>query len=130
MGDKACTIRTRKFLVNKLLGRKQFVSILLSPTPECRARFSLSVHRPGAHSRSVCRTAPGAFAAGKAGESGGRRGIAHTGSWLRAGDLAQAQGRTAPGVAGGHGSPSEQSRGRGEAWCGRQEDIRTCILGE
>ena len=28
MGDKACTIRTRKFLVNKLLGRKQFVSPL------------------------------------------------------------------------------------------------------
>jgi len=26
MGDKACTIRTRKFLTNRLLGRKQFVS--------------------------------------------------------------------------------------------------------
>merc|ERR1712216_120855 len=31
MGDKACTIRTRKFLTNRLLGRKQFIIDVLHP---------------------------------------------------------------------------------------------------
>ncbi|KAA8499016.1 40S ribosomal protein S24-2 [Porphyridium purpureum] len=31
MADKACTVRTRKFITNRLLGRKQFVVDVLHP---------------------------------------------------------------------------------------------------
>merc|ERR1711998_711328 len=31
MGDKSCTIRTRKFMTNRLLSRKQFVIDVLHP---------------------------------------------------------------------------------------------------
>lgn len=50
MGDKACTIRTRKFLVNKLLGRKQFVSSAFSACPRIFLCFAILFHPPP----SVC----------------------------------------------------------------------------
>ncbi len=39
MAERACTVRTRKFMTNRLLARKQFVSDSLQPFPFCVVFF-------------------------------------------------------------------------------------------
>ena len=54
MGDTACTIRTRKFLTNRLLGRKQFVSSADSCCMTAPLHIPRAVH-PWAHAAPLPR---------------------------------------------------------------------------
>ena len=56
MAEKSCTIRTRKFMTNKLLMRRQFVSLCAARAHHLRTREPVPPQEPA---RAACNAAVG-----------------------------------------------------------------------